>query len=448
MRLRAVSYTQSVLPWQEPCDVFSAYAHHNYAVLLTGKGPAESARFSLIGIDPHSIIRHNGEEMTITTSVSEMTEHCTLWDCITDISMIFTALNMPIADAHFGAVGFLSYDALTTIESTELRSRESYSLPLCMAVIYNRYHVFDHKEKQHYSVDVSYSIDSHIKSVTVFSSENPAIGAFFAECNRHDYCANVERVKEYILDGDVYEVSLSQRFSASFHGDPYGLFRSLFDKNPAPYSAFMTWDDTALVCNSPELFVRIEGNAIETRPIKGTIGRGNTAEEDMIMKERLLASEKDQAELYMIVDLLRNDLGKVCDVGSVVVNYPKRCETYETVHHLVASVSGTLHVPYGEALKAVFPGGSITGCPKIRSTEIIDELETFKRHLYTGSIFVLNHHFCSANIAIRTGIIQHDTLFLNSGGAVTIDSDPHAEYDEIIQKIKNFFAAAGADDLA
>lgn len=448
MKLRAVSYTQSVLPWQEPCDVFSAYAHHNYAVLLTGKGPAESARFSLIGIDPHSIIKHNGEDMTVTTSVSEMTTHCTVWDCITDISTIFTALTMPIGDAHFGAVGFLSYDALTTIESTELHSQESYSLPLCIAVIYNRYHVFDHLERQHTSVTVSYSIESHIIGIHEFTNEKPRVGAFLAECNKHDYCAKVERVKEYILDGDVYEVSLSQRFTAPFRGNPYQFFHSLYVKNPAPYSAFMSWDDTALVCNSPELFVRIEDNAIETRPIKGTIGRGNTDEEDMIMKEQLLASEKDQAELYMIVDLLRNDLGKVCDVGSVGVNYPKRCETYETVHHLVASVSGMLHVPYGDALKAVFPGGSITGCPKIRSTEIIDELETYRRHLYTGSIFVLNHHFCCANIAIRTGIIQHDTLFLNSGGAVTIDSDPHAEYDEIIQKVKNFFAAAGADDLA
>lgn len=448
MMLRVQSYTCSLEPWGEPCDIFSHFSHQKYTALLTGKEPEERASHSIIGIDPHTIITHNGVEMSIRFGESMERKTCSLWECIDEVRAVFSALAEAADSVYCGAIGFVSYDALTTIESTALNATPSYSLPLLGMVVYNRYLIFDHSQQRCHSITMTYSYESHINEKSDFLSQKPVVGGFHAECGRTVYCDKVDRVKEYIRNGDVYEVSLSQRFAAQFDGDPYQFFRLLFDKNPAPYSAFILWDGTAIVCNSPELFVRMEGNSIETHPIKGTIQRGRTTEDDERLSAQLLSSEKDQAELYMIVDLLRNDLGKVCDIGSVMVNYPKRCETYETVHHLVASVSGTLHVSYGEALKAVFPGGSITGCPKIRSTEIIDELETYRRHLYTGSIMLINHMRCSANITIRTGIIQNGMLFLNSGGAVTIDSDPDAEYDEIIHKVKNFFAAAGSDDLA
>ncbi len=436
--------TFSETPWSEPCDAFARYAHTAYSVLLTGKGPVDRAQFSLIGYDPHSVISHDGNKLNVKQETDTDKHILPLWDAFHKLTEALRAFEkMPSPIRYCGAVGFISYDALTTIEQTQLHAQPAYELPLFTTVLYNHYIVFDHVSLQAYNVTIEYGNPSRINELFHCAKNNPVIRPFQAECGREGYIDKVNRVKNYILDGDVYEVSLSQQFKAEFDGDPYRLFQKVFAANPASYSAYFSWDKTAILCNSPELFVRADGQTVETRPIKGTIRRGKDTVEDEQLKQQLLASEKDQAELYMIVDLLRNDLGKVCTTGSVTVDYAKQCETYETVHHLVARVTGKLNGTYADLLRAVFPGGSITGCPKIRSTEIIDELETYRRHLYTGSMFVMNSSFLVANITIRTGIIQNNMLFINSGGAVTIDSDPAAEYDEIMHKVQNFFNAAG-----
>jgi para-aminobenzoate synthetase component 1 len=235
----------------------------------------------------------------------------------------------------------------------------------------------------------------------------------------------------------VYQVNMSQRFHAAFQGDPFELFARLYARNPAPFFAYVNAGDHQIVSTSPERFVLLDGNVVETRPIKGTRPRGRTAAEDLRLQEELQNSLKDEAELSMIVDLLRNDIGKVCRAGSVKVSEHKRLEVYENVYHLVSVVHGILDDERDavDLIRATFPGGSITGCPKIRAMEIIDELEPVRRHVYTGSIGYLSFHdTMDLSIAIRTATITEGRLLFSVGGGVVYDSNPDDEFEETLHK--------------
>jgi para-aminobenzoate synthetase component 1 len=253
--------------------------------------------------------------------------------------------------------------------------------------------------------------------------------------------AAVQRIKDYIAAGDVYQVNLSQRFETEFGGNPFDLFKTLYDINPAPFYAYIQAGDHTIVSTSPERFLQRIGPRVETRPIKGTRPRGYTAAEDRRMQKSLLESKKDDAELSMIVDLLRNDLGRACAAGTVQVQTHKRIEAYQNVYHLVSDVVGELDRGKDsvDLIKATFPGGSITGCPKIRSMEIIDELEPHRRHIYTGSIgYISFHQTMDLSIAIRTATVYDKKLFLSVGGGIVYDSDPADEYDETLHKGRTF----------
>ncbi len=225
-------------------------------------------------------------------------------------------------------------------------------------------------------------------------------------------------IVEFIAAGDVYQVNVSQRFRAPFHGDPFTLFRRLLARNPAPFFAFVQGGDHQVVSTSPERFLQRAGDRVESRPIKGTRPRGTTPEQDRALRDELLASAKDDAELSMIVDLVRNDLGKVCRPGTVQVAAHKQLESYRNVHHLVSTVTGELDPGLGtvDLLRAAFPAGSITGCPKIRAMEIIDQLEAHRRHVYCGSIgYVGFDETLDLSIAIRTATITGDPGHLVGG---------------------------------
>jgi para-aminobenzoate synthetase component 1 len=232
---------------------------------------------------------------------------------------------------------------------------------------------------------------------------------------------------------------MSQRFEMEYRGDPFSLFMKLYDENPAPFFAFINAGDHQIVSTSPERFITLRGNHVETRPIKGTKPRGKTLDEDERFRSQLVNSKKDEAELSMIVDLMRNDIGKVCDASSVKVKEHKRLEAYENVYHLVSIVEGVLKKECDETdlLMASFPGGSITGCPKIRAMEIIDELEPNRRHVYTGSIgYISFHRSMDLSIAIRTATIYNNRIYFAFGGGVVYDSDPLDEYTETLHKGK------------
>ena len=251
------------------------------------------------------------------------------------------------------------------------------------------------------------------------------------------YREAVGRALEYIRAGDIFQVNLSQRFEARGRFDPLDLYLRLRQVSPAPFAAFLEWDDLAIVSASPESFYQTRGDQIVTRPIKGTRPRGATPEEDARWKAELAASPKDRAELTMIVDLERNDLGRVCRYGSVRVTDPLAVETYAQVHHLVATIQGRLRPECGpiDVVRAVFPGGSITGAPKIRAMEIIDELEPTRRGPYTGAIGYYGRGGTSAfNIVIRTMLVEGDRATFQVGGGIVADSDPEAEYQETLHK--------------
>lgn len=257
------------------------------------------------------------------------------------------------------------------------------------------------------------------------------------------YVQAVGQVVEYIAAGDIFQANLSQRFATRLQVSPWELYLRLRERNPAPFAAWLDFDDLQVVCASPERFLRVSNRRVETRPIKGTRPRGDTPEEDRRQAQELLSSEKDNAELMMIVDLERNDLGRVCEFGSVRVPELVVLESYPTVHHLVATVEGRLREGSDELdlLRATFPGGSITGAPKIRAMQIIDELEPTRRNIYTGCIGYLGFDGeMDVNIVIRTIICRRDAesgdwrAFFQVGGGIVADSQPEAEYRETLDK--------------
>jgi para-aminobenzoate synthetase component 1 len=263
------------------------------------------------------------------------------------------------------------------------------------------------------------------------------VGPITSNFDRKTYLHNIGRVLEYIAAGDSFQINLSQRFTAFGTIEPLDLFLRTSAASPAPFAAYLQWRDLAIVSASPEQFYEIRGDQVVTRPIKGTRPRGSNPEEDRRLAAELAASPKDRAELTMIVDLERNDLGRVCRYGTVHVSDPMTVETFAQVHHLVATVEGRLRTEVGpvDVIRATFPGGSITGAPKIRAMEIIDELEPTRRSLYTGAIGYLSRGGMSRfNIAIRTMIVEGNRVCYQVGGGIVADSNPALEYEETLHK--------------
>lgn len=262
--------------------------------------------------------------------------------------------------------------------------------------------------------------------------------------SRAEYEAAVRRIQEYIAAGDCYQVNLSRRIDVPLSVPPWEIYERLRRASPAPFAAYLNCGDHQVLSSSPELFLRVSGRDAATRPIKGTRPRGRSPEEDCALGEELIRSEKDRAELLMIVDLERNDLGRACEYGTVRVPELFRLESYANVHHLVATVCGRLRQDVGplEALRTLFPGGSITGAPKIRAMEIIEELEPVRRGVYTGAIGWVNGAGEGQwNIAIRTMVAKGGRAYLHVGGAVVADSDPGAEYEETVTKAQGMLRA-------
>ena len=249
----------------------------------------------------------------------------------------------------------------------------------------------------------------------------------------------MEKVRQFIRSGDIYITNLTQRFCCETEKDPYEVYKNLRHINPAPFAAFMNVEDFSLVSSSPERFLEIRNNIVQTRPIKGTRPRGKNEEEDLKNRQELIDSEKDKAELLMIVDLERNDLSKVCKPYSVKVTELFKLEEYSTVFHLVSTVVGELKDEYTavDCIKACFPGGSITGAPKVRSMEIIEELEPTRRNIYTGCIGYLGFDGnADLNIVIRTILMKDGKAYLGVGGGITWESNKEEEYDETLDKAK------------
>ncbi len=361
-----------------------------------------------------------------------------VWDQLANHFNKYDFSDLPFPANRCGWIGYLSYDLGGYLEDVPKLNTYSYQVPEARLTLYKNYRYWDNKRKKAWEIVLDFT--NFIKSEKDETEQNYLISNFSQECNEEQYCDKVKKIQDMILSGYVYEVNLTQEFTADFSGSPWAFFRKLYQKNSGPFSAYLNYHEFSIASISPEEFLKYDNGMVQTKPIKGTAPRGKNDEEDKQNKDMLLSSVKDLAELHMIVDLLRNDLSKVCEIGSVNVINPNRLETFSNVFHLVGLVEGKLksNLSIIDLIKACYPGGSITGCPKIASMKVIEELESFKRNLYTGSIFLANNNFLSSSIVIRTGIIINGKLFVNSGGAVTIESDPASEYQEILHKIKNF----------
>jgi len=267
---------------------------------------------------------------------------------------------------------------------------------------------------------------------------------FTSEVGQAGYIETVERVREYILAGDVMQVVPAQRMSAPFEGDPVNLYRALRNLNPSPYLFYLDLDDFHIVGSSPEILSRLQGREVTVRPIAGTRPRGRTAEEDLALEQDLLADPKERAEHLMLIDLGRNDVGRVAKTGSVKLTEQMVVERYSHVMHIVSNVTGELRDGLGaiDVLRATLPAGTLSGAPKIRAMEIIDELEPSKRGVYGGAVGYLSWRGdMDIAIAIRTAVIIDKTLYIQAGAGIVADSVPEMEWQETMNKARAMFRA-------
>jgi len=354
-----------------------------------------------------------------------------------------------------GAVGYFAYDLGAHIEKLPNIAKDDINLPDCYICFYHNCLIFDHIQNRAFIVgqDTDELISS-LKNIEnkpkkeiishISSKQSGKSGGLTSNFTYSSYIKAINRAKHYISWGDIYQVNLSQRFVTQIETPPFELYKRLRRVNPAPFSAFLDYRDFAVVSSSPERFLKVQDGIVQTRPIKGTRPRGKTVAEDRKLGRELLKSEKDRAELVMIVDLERNDLGRVCKYGTVRVKELVALEKYPTVFHTVATVEGNLYKGKDaiDLLRATFPGGSITGAPKIRAMEIIEELEPTKRNIYTGAIGYLSFNGnMDLNIVIRTFIIKGNRAYFQVGGGIVADSNPEDEYQETLDKARALITA-------
>jgi len=395
-------------------------------------------------------------------------------DPFIQLKNLLTKFSLPKEATYYqfpiGAIaGYLSYDTGFFIEKIKTATPMCFHWPTAEFGLYDFQIVFDHSNKKTYFVSTGLPEKNHIeqhkkakKRIEFFRSllskkshiESPEtlenklkLSSNFTKLL---YRQKIKKIKSYIEQGDVYQVNFSQQFSTEFYSDPFLLYKKIRTRNHIPFGAYLDFGKRKILSFSMERFLKIKQKHVESKPIKGTIKRGDNSTEDSENAKKLLSSKKDIAELIMIVDLVRNDLGKICEYGSVNVKKLYELEKYATVFHLVATVSGILrdNVSPVDCVRSCFPGGSITGAPKIRSMEIIEELEKTRRSLYCGSIGYFGFNGISDfNIAIRTILINGKKLSFGSGGGITYDSEPEQEYLETIHKVRTFLEVSGYDSL-
>ena len=450
-------------------EVFELIKDNPHSFFLdSGMDPQRLGRYSFMGSNPFLVMSSKGSEITFVHGDEQEVQYGNPFDALGRLLEMYK-LDRCSAPIPFlgGAVGYLSYDLCHFIERLPSTAIDDLKLPESYFAFYDTILAFDHLEGKVYLIasgfpeleedqrlkrarlrlegikDLVYIVPSTPKSGFQPAPEN---GEVLLESNftSEEYIKAVDRVREYIAAGDVFQVNLSQRFEANLAVSPYELYKRLRKANPAPFASYLNFNGVTIVSASPERFLKVQGGLVETRPIKGTRPRGKDPVEDECLARELVHSIKDQAENVMIVDLERNDLGRVCRYGSVKVTELAILETFPTVFHLTTTIIGRLRQDKSniDLLKATFPGGSITGAPKVRAMEIIDELEPTKRNVYTGSIGYLGFNGdLDINIVIRTFLIKEGKAYFQVGGGIVYDSNAEAEYMETLDKAKALIQA-------
>jgi para-aminobenzoate synthetase component 1 len=445
---------------RDPLEALHALAHQPSPFLLQSSMEDERSRWSFFGADPFEVHRGNDYEKTVRRwrELSARTRAAE----VTPTVVPFTG----------GAVGYWSYDFGRRLEALPSHAADDIALPDVLLGFYDVVGAYDHQSREGWLFSsglphegetrverakerldkfewlLTSGVGSAVRTPEGGGGGETAVSGF----QRDAYLRAIEQVQDHIRRGDIFQANLSQRWTLPLgFSTPAALGLALHEmlvrRSPAPFSAFLGAPDHAIVSASPERFLELRGSRVETRPIKGTRPRSGDFRKDAVLREELVSSAKDRAENVMIVDVLRNDLGRVCQTGSVETPSLCELEIYPQVFHLTSTVTGRLRegLDAFDLLHACFPGGSITGAPKIRAMEILESIEPVRRHIYTGSIGYLDWGGdADWNIAIRTALVTPHALHFAAGGGITADSEPEAEYEETLHKAEGMRLALEA----
>jgi len=430
----------------DSAELFSVYADKAWAVFLDSGFPSSNqGRYDIIAAEPVCTLVTHGEitEISCNGVLTKSTENP--FDLVKQQLGLFPDFK-PIDDLPFngGAIGYFSYDLARRLEALPTIAKDEERIAEMAVGIYQWAVIVDHQRQRSYLV--GQCDDQKRQDLIEQFGQLPArqdarafkvVSEIKSNMDKDSYVHAFNRIKHYLKEGDCYQVNLTQRFAADCEGEPWTAYKILRQLNAAPFSGYLNLPELQILSSSPERFLKLTDGVVETKPIKGTRPRKPDDAEDQQQIKNLEASSKDRAENLMIVDLLRNDIGKTCKSGSVKVPLLFDVESYATVHHLVSTVTGILadgqHAL--DLLKSCFPGGSITGAPKIRAMEIIEELEPNRRGVYCGAIGYIGFNGnMDTNIAIRTLVHSDNTIRFWAGGGIVNDSVAEEEYQESFDK--------------
>lgn len=427
---------------------FERMSERPWCVMLdSGRPRSTQGRYDILSAEPRTTLVTWGDVTEVSSSAGTIVSRDDPFRLLRE-ALGETVPGIPGLPFSGGALGYFSYDLGRRVEQLPVLAKADVPMPDMAVGIYDWAVVVDHELRRSHLVTNGHderTLDEWASLIEAVQVAMPVAycpsfsvrTAVKANMTKDEYAQAFARLRKYLRDGDCYQVNLAQRFSARAEGVAWDAYKYLRQLNPAPHSAFMLTPFGAVLSSSPERFLKVRDGQVETKPIKGTRPRSNDAATDTALAEELRNSPKDRAENVMIVDLLRNDLGKVCRVGTVKVPSLFAIESFATVHHLVSTVVGELDARYHavDLLRGCFPGGSITGAPKIRSMQIIEELEPHRRSVYCGAIGYIGFDGnMDTNIAIRTLVYSDGWMHAWAGGGIVMDSSMEAEYQESLDK--------------
>lgn len=426
---------------------FETIKNHPWAMLLRSPSHAHpDSRYDILVANPIAKIVTNSFETKVTIENSSYLTTADPFDILFDIQeKLLPAINDDKWTKYpfiGGALGYFAYDFGRRVEKLPEYATNDIALPDMAIGIYPWAFIVDHEKKT--ANLVGQNIESIVNRFNAcLADKSPAVpfeitAPWISNMSKEFYTEKFNAIQEYLKAGDCYQINLTQRFQATYQGCEWEAYKKLETNNNAPFSGFLRFDDHAIISISPERFIKLDNGVIETKPIKGTKPRSEDSKEDIKLAQELANSQKDQSENLMIVDLLRNDIGRVARPGSVKVPKLFAIESFPAVHHMVSTIVAELddNKTTADLLRATFPGGSITGAPKVRAMEIIEELEPHRRSVYCGSIgYISRHGKMDTNIAIRTLIAKNNHLYVWAGGAIVADSQVDSEYQETYDKL-------------
>jgi len=462
-------YKEIVADMETPVSVFKKLKGEGYSYLLESVEQGQKiGRYSFIGIDYHAIVGSKDGQLVVKDSSGKILKSRDTENPLQDLKDILSGYQSVEVEGlplfYGGAVGYLGYDVVKYFENIPQNNKDDLALPEMNFILSDTLVIFDHL---HHSIKVvtnvkvsdelendyelaKEKIDEIISKLASPLKEERKSEVkskeldFKSNISKEDFMENVDKAKDYIREGDIFQVVLSQRLEVPITAGSFDIYRQLRRVNPSPYMYYLDFVDFEIVGSSPELLVRVEDGVIENRPIAGTRKRGKDSQEDKELACDLLGDEKELAEHIMLVDLGRNDIGKVSEYGSVEVSRLMEIEYYSHVMHIVSDVQGKLknNEDIYSGLQSCFPAGTLSGAPKIRAMEIIDELESTRRGPYGGSIGYFGY---SGNldscITIRTMVIKDKKAYVQAGAGIVADSDPEFEYQETLNKAQALLEA-------